>query len=230
MMSALFTRLHSLNSAELSDALDAYGVEGALLYLKSHTLGIQLIGPAYTIKYQPYDSHPETFKNAGDYVDKVPAGSVIVIDNQGCEDCTVWGDILTHMARIKGIAGVVVNGAVRDIKLIRELQFPLFYRSVYMRSGKNRVYKSEEQCPIEINGVVIKPGDMMFADDNGVLAIPLHLLEEVIDKATNIHLTEQKIIESIYAGSTLAVARKKYHYHTPWVVQTTDERFDDQSA
>ena len=222
-MSSNVTRLNVLNSAELSDALDAHGVEGALLNINSLILGTQLIGPAYTIQYQPYDKRPASFKNAGDYIDEVPAGSVIVIDNQGCEDCTVWGDILTHAALKRGIAGVVVNGAVRDVKLMRELQFPLFSRSIYMRSGKNRVYKSAEQCPIEINGVTIKPGDMIFADDNGVVAIPAHLLEEVVVKAMNIRLTEQKIIEAVHAGLTLADARKKYHYHTPWVAQAEDE-------
>ena len=226
-MTNLLARLQDLNSAALSDALDALGVEGALLNIKPLALGTTLIGPAYTIKYQPYDKKPETFKGAGDYIDRVPAGSVIVIDNQGSEDCTVWGDILTNVALLKNIAGTVVNGAVRDVRFISESKFPLFCCNVYMRSGKNRVYKSEEQSTLDINGVTIAPGDIIFADDNGVLVIPLPLLEDVVQKANNIRLTEEKIIASVHAGSSLEQARQKYRYHTPWAAPMDDEgRYD----
>ncbi len=222
MMKSL-ARLRTFNSAELSDALDAHGVEGALLHIKPLTSGTQLIGPAYTVKYQPYDKRPEGFNHASDYIDAVPAGSVIVIDNQGRDDCTVWGGILTYVAEIKNIAGAVVNGAVRDLQRIRELKFPLFCHSIYMRTGRNRVYKSGEQCPLEINGVCIRPDDIIFADDNGVLVIPRHLLDAIIEKAHNIRLTEQHIIQSVQAGSSLEEARKTYQYNTPWVMHHDED-------
>lgn len=209
--------MKSLNTAELSDALDAHGVEGALLHLKPLTNGSQLYGPAYTVRYESYEEKPSNFKPAGDYIDNVPPGSVIVIDNQGIEDCTVWGGILTQVALIKRIAGTVVHGAVRDVALIRALHYPVFSQSIYMRSGKNRVYKAEEQCSISINGVVINPGDMIVADDNGVLAIPSHLLDEVIDKAHIIKLVEDDIIKCVQAGMSLAEARKKHGYDKPWL-------------
>lgn len=210
-------RLNTLSSTELSDALDALGIEGALLGIKPLTMGTKLMGPAFTIKYQLYDKKPASFKPAGDYIDNVPAGSVIVIDNQGLEDCTVWGDILTQVAVMKEIAGTVVHGAVRDVQLIREQNYPLCCRSIYMRTGRNRVYKSDEQVELTINQISIHPGDIMFADDNGVLVIPVALLDDVIEKATAIRQTENNIVASVRAGSTLKAARETYNYKMPWM-------------
>lgn len=210
-------RLKAFSTTEISDALDASNIPGALHRIHSVVSDCQLVGPAYTIRYAPYDEKPATFQGAADYIDTVPAGSVIVIDNAGRDECTVWGDILTHVARKKAIAGTVVHGAIRDVAPIRALRYPLFCCSVTMRSGKNRVYKIDEQCTLMIQNVIIQPGDIIFADDNGVVVIPKNLVDEVIIKATNIQQTEKKIIAAIQAGHDLAQARKMYHYDKPWL-------------
>lgn len=210
-------QLHDFNTAEISDALDACGVEGALAGIGSLSTGIKLIGPAYTVKFLAYAEKPLTFKGAADYIDAIPAQSVVVIDNNGRTDCTVWGDILTQFAVKKEIAGTVVYGAVRDIAAIRKIKYPVFSCASYMRSGKNRVYKAAEQCAITIANVTIMPGDIIFADDNGVIVIPMHLINEVIEKATTIQQNENKIQQAIASGLSLAAARKTYHYDQPWL-------------
>lgn len=210
-------QLTAFSSAEISDALDACGVEGALPDIKPLTLGTKLIGPAYTVKYLPYEEKPSTFKGAANYIDAVPAKSVIVIDNNGREDCTVWGGILTQVALKKDIYGTVINGAARDVEFIRELKYPVFCKNSYMRSGKNRVYKSGEQCSLLINGVTINPGDIIFADENGVLVIPIVLIDEVINKAQNIRQTEENIVAAVKSGSSLEQARQDYGYEQPWL-------------
>lgn len=207
--------MKSFNTTELADALDALRIEGALLHIQSLT-GLSCVGPAYTIKYERYAPEPKDFMPAADYIDHVPPGSVIVIDNQGIEDCTVWGDILTEMALIKDIAGTIVHGVVRDITKIKKLHYPVFARGIYMRSGKNRVYKASEQCELTINGVVINPQDMIFADDNGVVSVPKSLLQEVLAKTDHINFIEEQIISAIKEGMSLAKARKLYGYHEPW--------------
>ncbi|KTD61918.1 isocitrate/isopropylmalate family dehydrogenase [Legionella spiritensis] len=209
--------LQQYNSAEISDALDACGVEGALLHIKPLSPGKKLIGPAYTVQYQPYKKPVASFKQAANYIDHVPEKAVLVIDNQGRVDCTVWGDILTRVALMRRLAGTVINGAARDIKQISKSGYPLFYLDPYMRTGKNRVQKSGEQCPVTIQGVTIHPGDFIFGDDNGVLVIPVSLVDDVLDKAQNIQVTEQKIIEAVASGSTLKQARKDFHYDQPWL-------------
>lgn len=212
-----YQQLKELSTTEVSDALDACGVAAALLNLKPLFSGIKLLGPAYTVEYSPYEQKPTTFKGAADYIDSVPPHSVIVIDNKGRDDCTTWGDILTQVALQKKIAGTVVHGAVRDVACIRAANYPLYCTAVYMCSGKNRVYKSREQCQLRINQVAINPGDLIFADDDGVLVIPLLLLDEVLAKAKKVKATEKKIIAAVKAGSSLEQARKDYHYDQPWL-------------
>ncbi|KTD15872.1 isocitrate/isopropylmalate family dehydrogenase [Legionella israelensis] len=216
-------QLLAFSSTEISDALDSCGVEGALSGIKPLTGNTKLVGPAYTIKYAPYKKNTQTFKGAANYIDEVPAHSVIVIDNEGREDCTVWGDILTQTALQRGISGTVVHGAIRDVELIRQYRYPVYCKNYTMRSGKNRVHKSAAQVPVVINNVKIHPGDIIFADDNGVLVIPVQLIDEIIDKAKNIQQTEQKIVEAVKAGSSLKQARKEYGYDKPWLSQGKKE-------
>ena len=210
-------RLSALSTSEVSDALDACGVKGGLLNLNSLQSGTQLIGPAYTVKYALYEKKPTSFKNAANYIDTVPPHAVIVIDNQGRKECTTWGDILTQVALQKGIAGTVVHGAIRDAQCIRAANYPVFCSAIYMCSGKNRVYKSAEQCPLVINDITINPGDIIFGDDDGVLVIPLLLIDEVLHKAENINQTEKKIIAAVRAGLSLEQARTDYRYDQPWL-------------
>lgn len=216
-MTKQIQKLHSFSTTEISDALDACRIEGALLNIKPLSPGMKIIGPAYTIKYADNEEQTTTFKNAANYIDAIPAKSVIVIDNNGRIDCTVWGDILTQVAIRNNIAGTIVYGAVRDVASIRATQYSVFSTAVYMRSGKNRVHQIGEQLPLLINGVAIHPKDIIFADDNGVLVIPQHLLTDIINKAENIKLTENKIKAAIKSGIPLEQARKEYRYDQPWL-------------
>lgn len=216
-MNNLFNELLNFDTAAVSDALDSCKIEGALLGIKPIKCGKKLIGPAFTVQYSSYESKPIDFKGAGDYIDDVPEHSVIVIDNNGREDCTTWGNILTQVALIKNIAGTVVNGSIRDVEFIRDNEYALYSRAIYMRSGKNRVYKSEQQKKLTIGDVIINPGDIIFGDDNGVVSIPKNLLEDIIYKVKNIFKTEENIINEVKKGTSLKEARIKHHYHAPWI-------------
>lgn len=216
-METQLKKLDALSTAEISDALDSCGIEGALFGIKPLSPGLKLIGPAYTIKYASRPHKTTAFKNAANYIDSVPEHAVIVIDNNGLIDCTTWGAILTQMALQKNIAGTIIHGAARDVDFIRSVNYPLFCVDTYMRSGKNRIHKVGEQCPLMINGVRINPGDILFADDNGVLVIPKNLLEEVVDKAEKVKSTEHHIIGAIKEGSSLEQARTDYRYDQPWL-------------
>lgn len=217
----ILEQLNELSTTEVSDALDSCGLEGALLGIKAISLSSEkIIGPAFTVKYSPYKEKPSSFKNAGNYIDEVMPGSIVVIDNEGRTDCTTWGNILTEVALRTQIIGTVVHGAVRDVDVIRRLKYPLFARSVYMRSGKNRVEKIDHQCTLNISGVLVKPNDIIIADANGVVVIPSESLAEVVQKALNIKITEEAIVNSVKNGSKLGAAREKYRYDQPWLKQT----------
>ena len=94
-------QLTNFDTAEVSDALDSLGIESVLLGLKPINPGQKLYGPVYTVQYKAFDQKPDNFQSAGNYIDEVPEGAVILIDNAGRKDCTCWGDILTVAQRRK---------------------------------------------------------------------------------------------------------------------------------
>ncbi len=108
----------------------------------------------------------------GDYIDDVPSGSVVVLDNSGRTDCTVWGDILTGVASRRGIAGTVINGVCRDVARARSIGYPVFSRGSYMRTGKDRVEVDRMDVPVSLGEVQVRPGDILVGDGDGVVVIP----------------------------------------------------------
>src|SRR6266705_4668675 len=137
-----------LDTATLSDALDRLGIAGQCHRIKPRDPRFGMTGRAFTILYGPAGSPPG---NVGDYIDDVPPGSVVVLDNGGRENATVWGDILTWVAHRRGVAGTVIDGACRDTHLARELGYPIFSRSYSMRTGKDRVQVVAMNAPMKIS-------------------------------------------------------------------------------
>ena len=126
----------ALPTAAVSDALDALGLPGALHGIGPLTDTARAVGPAFTVRFEPITDEPGT---VGDFLDDVPAGAVVVIDNAGRTDCTVWGGIMTTLATAKGVAGAVVHGVCRDVATAFALGYPMFSAGRFMRTGKDRV-------------------------------------------------------------------------------------------
>jgi len=106
----------------------------------------------------------------GDFLDDVPPGAVIVIDNDGRTDVTVWGGIMTEIAAVRGIAGTVISGVCRDVSACLAQNYPLFSRGRFMRTGKDRVRLAAIGKPVTVSGIEIQPGTLVCAD--GVVAVP----------------------------------------------------------
>ena len=204
------TRAARLDTTSISDALDRLGIAGQCLNIKPLDHRFQLTGRAYTVLYGPAGSPPGT---VGDYIDEVEAGSVIVLDNGGRENATVWGDILTWLASHKKIAGTVIDGACRDTRMSRELRYPIYSRSYSMRTGKDRVQVEGVNVPVNIGDARVNPGDLLRGDADGVLVIPAAHEEAVLTAAEEIDAVEHRIREALKEGKTLAEARKALGYH-----------------
>lgn len=209
------------STPQMSDALDAIGIKGYLSNIKPIGIATRLIGPAYTVQYQSYREKPKNFMQAGQYIDEVPEGAVIIIDNNGLTTCSVWGGILTHFAQLKKLAGTVVNGLVRDADALAVENYPVFALGVTACTGKNRVYASDQRCALSIDGVVIQCNDIVVADSNGVLIIPKDKVNEVLKMTHTIARNEEHIIHAINNGKTLKEAREAFHYDTPWIDSKT---------
>ena len=162
----IVTRLRELPTAAISDALDQAGIEGALHGLAPLSNDFRAVGPAFTVRYAPIGG------TVGDFLDDVPPGAVVVIDNDGRTDVTVWGGIMTEIAAVRGIAGTVINGVCRDVSASLAQNYPLFSCGRFMRTGKDRVRLAAIGKPVAISGIEIQPGTLICADADGVVAVP----------------------------------------------------------
>jgi len=195
----------------VSDALDKLGINGQaenIMPLTNYTK--VTVGPAFTVRYLPASDPP---KSVGDFIDDVAVGDVIVIDNGGRTDCTVWGDIMTQYAGIRGIAGTVIDGVCRDVNRAIADDYPIFTAGRWMRTGKDRIEVGAVNEPIGMGRVHVNPRDIVVADANGVVVVPRHRAREVAELARSIEETEERIRDMIAGGATLGKAREDLNYH-----------------
>jgi 4-hydroxy-4-methyl-2-oxoglutarate aldolase len=203
-------RATRLDTATISDALDRLGIVGQCYKIKPCDPGFRMTGRAFTILYGPAAKPAGT---VGDFIDDVPPGSVVVLDNGGREDATVWGDILTEIASRRGLAGTVIDGVNRDKALCLKLNYPVFSRGSWMRTGKDRVQVENMNAPVTIGGVRVAPGDILRGDADGVTVIPAEHEEAVLAAAEDIHAAEERIREAARGGMRLDEARTQNRYH-----------------
>jgi 4-hydroxy-4-methyl-2-oxoglutarate aldolase len=204
-------RASKIDTATLSDALDKLGIAAQCLGIKPLDPQFRLVGRAFTLAYAPV-GHPRG--TVGDYIDDVPSGDVIVIDNGGRENATVWGDILTYCAHRQKLGGTVIDGACRDTHLARELGYPVYSRSYSMRTGKDRVQLEATQVIVTIGEARVSPGDILRGDSDGILVIPRDHEDEVLKVAEAIDAAEARIRAALDSGMRLDAARIQQNYHT----------------
>lgn len=198
------------STATISDALDKLGRPGSLLGIAPLFDQARLCGPAYTVRYRPAGSPAGT---VGDYLDDVQPGQVVVLDNAGRTDCTVWGDILTAMAADRKVAGTVIDGVNRDVQRALDERYPIFSKGRFMRTGKDRVEVAEVGGPVSVGGVQIRPGDLLIGDADGVVAVPQEIADDVLRICEEISSRESSIVADVLAGTSLAEARARFGYH-----------------
>ncbi|MEO5773725.1 MAG: RraA family protein [Sphingomicrobium sp.] len=205
------TRASALDTATISDALDRFGIAGQCYRIAPRDPGLRMAGRAFTMLCGPASTPPGT---VGDYIDDVPDGHVVVIDNGGREDATIWGDILTEIAHRRGLAGTLIDGISRDVALCRKLGYPIFSRGHWMRTGKDRVQVEMTNCPVNIGGARVVPGDIVRGDADGVVVIPQAHETAVLDAAEEIQAAEDRIREACRDGMRLDEARAQFKYHS----------------
>ncbi len=186
--------LKKISTSNISDARHRKGwIEG----IKPVMQNTKFFGPAVTVRTYPGD-----WAKPVEAVDIAEKGSVIVIDAGGIPPA-VWGELATHSAVIKKIAGVVINGAIRDTEEIKKLKFPAFSSLICPQAGEPKGF-GEINIPIVISGISISPGDWLVGDDDGVVWIPKDTIVETANRAMDVLEKENRVRKEIDKGGTLS--------------------------
>ena len=150
----------------------------------------------------------------GDYLDDTPAGAVVVLDNGGRTDCTVWGGILSQLGAHRGIAGTVIHGVCRDTHEAEAAGYTLYACGRFMRTGKDRVQVESVGEPVALADVRVAAGDIVVGDADGIVVVPRARAHEVFERALALQAAEQRIVDATLSGKTLTEARREAAYHT----------------
>lgn len=194
----LISLLKEVSTPNISDAMHR---KGAMRDIHPINTGTKMAGTAITV---------QTF--AGDWAKSVEAidlggpGKVIVIYN-GSNYIAPWGGLATLSCRIKGIEGVVIDGAVRDVDEIRAMNYPVFASAVVPNAGDPKGM-GEINAEITCGGQSVKPGDYIVGDDSGVVVIPRERAYEIARRAKEVEKNESRMYEEIRRGSTLSQVAK----------------------
>jgi regulator of RNase E activity RraA len=208
----LVALFEGLDTPGVSDALDKLGLPGQCLGVAPlDNYSKVIVGPAFTVQYVSASVPPGT---VGDFIEDVAPGDVVVIDNGGRTDCTVWGDIMTQYAGTRQIAATVIDGVCRDVNKALGDGYPMFSKGRFMRTGKDRVQVQSVNQPVSIGTARVCARDIVVADANGVVIVPRARAAEVAACARQIESIEADIRALISQGKTLKEARAALGYHS----------------
>jgi 3-hexulose-6-phosphate synthase / 6-phospho-3-hexuloisomerase len=189
---AIFLRVSTPN---ISDAMHR---KGAMAGIFSVCGNVKMAGRAVTVQTLAGD-----WAKPVEAIDVAKKDEVIVINNDGVTDIAPWGELATQSCKTKGIAGVVIDGAVRDVDDIRAMKFPLFAKAVVPNAGEPKGF-GEINAEIRCAGQYVRPGDWIIGDESGVVVVPQERAYEIARRALEVRKNEERIREEIRRGSTLS--------------------------
>ena len=185
--------LSRVSSPNVSDAMHR---QGELEGIRPVCSGLKMIGPAFTVRTYPGD-----WAKPVEAIDKAEKGQVIVIDVNGGKTA-IWGELATWSAKTKGLSGVVIDGAARDLDDIVKIDFPIFCRHISSNAGEPKGF-GEIGSEIQCGGQTVRSGDWIIGDDSGVVVVPQEIAQEIANRALDVKEQENRIREEIKGGGSL---------------------------
>ncbi len=180
---------------------DAMHKTGAMTDIKPVKLGFHMVGRALTVRTIDGD-----WAKPVEAIDKADKETVLVIDVNGGKTA-IWGELATHSAKKKGLAGVVIDGAIRDLDDILKIDIPIYSRYVSPNAGEPKGL-GEIGAEINCGGQTVKNGDWVIGDDSGVVVVPQEIAQEIANRALDVKEHENRIREEIKKGSSLGAVIK----------------------
>ena len=211
---SLIGRLGKLDTCAVSDALDRLSLKGASFGVRPLWPCPRIVGRAVTIKIKPAGLEKPKQHLGSAAIQAARAGDIIVIDSGGRPDVSAWGGLLSLASKTKGLSGVVIDGACRDIDESREVGFPVFARAVVPMTARGRVVQDSFNQEIQFAGVQVHPGDLVIADGSGVVFIPREKEQEVIKEAEAVAQQEARMAEGIRQGLSVVEVLERLGYES----------------
>lgn len=190
---SLIARAAALPVANIGDAMERLNVADSAV--SGVWKGARLAGTAFTVLTAGGDN-----KAIHEALQQISPGEVLVINGQADTQRALMGELIAARAIAKGCSGIVIDGAVRDVRDLEEMQFPVFARAV-TPAGPYRNGPGKLQCPVAIGGVVVNPGDLIVGDEDGVAVLAAREAEDIIDRAEAKHAQETAQRHAILAGT-----------------------------
>ncbi|WP_350453807.1 RraA family protein [Slackia heliotrinireducens] len=206
-------RFERLSTTNVSDAAEALG-------FRVWTYGIRpmaeswrkVVGRAVTVKMAaagPVKSKHHLGMRA---IAASEPGDVVVVDNGGRIDTSCWGGILANGAKVRGISGVVIDGACRDLDDCIDIDFPVFARGTVVATARGRIMEQDTNVLIQFGGVQVRPGDVVMGDSSGVVVVPWERVDEVLDKADELFENEERMIQLLREGVDILEVDDRFAY------------------
>lgn len=206
-------RLNALATSNLSDACDRVGIARVAVQGIVPRWGrTKVVGRAVTIRMTAAGAVPSVAHLGVDAIAASESGDVIVIDNRGDVHHNCWGEILALGAQLKGVSGVVVDGAVRDVDACETFGFPVHARGTVPSTARGRIVQEAWNVPVRLGDSPVRPGDVIVADVNGVVVIPIERLSEVVQAAEEIMAKENAMLDALRAGESMQEVDRRFNY------------------
>jgi 4-hydroxy-4-methyl-2-oxoglutarate aldolase len=202
-----------LYTGAIADMLDKQGYRNQVLphYIVPRTVANRLAGPAFTGQGCPVsDPASNDMPTRLAMLECITPGTVSVWSCGGSLDCAHWGEIMSTAARQRGCTGAVLDGGVRDLDFVNAMGYPVFARFRSSATSIGRWEIKAYQVPIRIGEVLIRPGDFVFGDIDGVVIVPQELTFEVLAAAENLYAREGTMREELRRGLSIQEAYAKY--------------------
>jgi 3-hexulose-6-phosphate synthase/6-phospho-3-hexuloisomerase len=180
---------------------DAMHKQGAMQEIRPAKLGFHMVGRALTVRTIDGD-----WAKPIEAIDKAEKGEVVVVDVNGGRTA-IWGELATWSAKNKGLAGVVIDGAIRDLDDIVKMDLPIFSRYITANAGEPKGF-GEIGAEITCGNQTVKNGDWIIGDDSGVVVVPQEIAQEIANRALDVKEQENRIREEIKSGGTLGAVVK----------------------